>query len=126
VDTTLMAPPKEQKHFEAVVAIGDPPTMVREGDTQGAAVTGVHGIGVSTPRAAEVAAATVGLASELHIPKGRMFTNGLVSRMLATGRDEERTRLTGRTFSTDGATPKLHLSMLPVTRGFATRSSIRP
>jgi len=120
VDTTLMAPPKEQKHFEDVVAMGEPPTMVREGDIQGAAVTGVHGIGVSTPSAAEVAAATVGFASEVHIPKGRMLTNGLVSMMFATGNDELSTRLMGKTFSTEGATPKLHLSMLPVTKGLAT------
>lgn len=120
VETTLMAPPKEQKHFEDVVAIGEPPTIVREGEIHGAAVTGVQGIGVSTPRAAEVAAATVGFASEVHMPKGRMLTNGLVSMMFATGNDELSTRLMGKTFSTEGATPKLHLSMLPVTKGLAT------
>lgn len=36
---------------------------------QGAAITGTHGIGVSTPIAAEVAADTVGLAMDRHIPK---------------------------------------------------------
>ena len=36
----------------------------------------MQGIGVSTPRAAAVAAATVGFAIELHIPNGMMFTIG--------------------------------------------------
>jgi hypothetical protein len=39
-------------------------------------VTGIHGIGVNTPKAAVVAAATVGLANELHIAKGRIFKKG--------------------------------------------------
>jgi hypothetical protein len=36
-------------------------------------ITGTHGIGVSTPIAAEVAEATVGLAIERHIPKVGML-----------------------------------------------------
>jgi hypothetical protein len=44
--------------------------------TQGATVAGMHGIGVSTPRAAAVAAATVGLARLEHKPNGRTFTKG--------------------------------------------------
>jgi hypothetical protein len=44
--------------------------------TQGAAVAGIQGIGVNTPIAAAVAAATVGLAGELHTPKGSMFSIG--------------------------------------------------
>jgi hypothetical protein len=39
-------------------------------------VTGMHGIGVSTPNAAAVAAATMGLARQLHMPNGMMFTMG--------------------------------------------------
>ena len=34
---------------------------------------GIHGWGVSTPSAAAVAAATAGLANDVHIPKGPMF-----------------------------------------------------
>ena len=37
--------------------------------TQGAAQTGVHGMGVNAPRAAAVAAATAGLAILEHMPK---------------------------------------------------------
>ena len=40
-------------------------------------VIGMQGMGVSTPRAAEVAAATCGLASDMHIPNGAIFTMGL-------------------------------------------------
>jgi hypothetical protein len=39
----------------------------------GAAITGIHGIGVNTPMAAEVADATVGLAIDWHIPKVEML-----------------------------------------------------
>jgi hypothetical protein len=42
----------------------------------GAGVTGMQGIGVNTPRAAVVAAATVGFAMEEQVPKGEMFTMG--------------------------------------------------
>jgi hypothetical protein len=42
----------------------------------GATVTGKQGMGVRTPIAAAVADATVGLAIDEHMPKGRMFTMG--------------------------------------------------
>jgi hypothetical protein len=45
--------------------------------TQGAGITGRQGMGVSTPRAAAVAAATAGFAIELHIANGMMFTIGM-------------------------------------------------
>ena len=45
--------------------------------TQGAGVFGMHGMGVSTPMAAAVAAATCGLAGLVHIPNGMMFIMGL-------------------------------------------------
>ncbi len=40
---------------------------------------GVQGWGVSTPRAAAVADATVGFASEVHMPKGPTFDMGAQS-----------------------------------------------
>jgi hypothetical protein len=52
--------------------------------TQGADVTGTHGIGVRTPRAADVADATVGLARLEHIPNGLMFAIGMWSMIVAT------------------------------------------
>lgn len=45
--------------------------------THGAGVLGTQGIGVSTPDAADVAEATVGLASDEQTPKGGMFVIGL-------------------------------------------------
>lgn len=42
----------------------------------GVSVTGKHGIGVNAPSAAAVAAATWGLATELHIPNAGIFTSG--------------------------------------------------
>ena len=42
----------------------------------GAAVAGRQGIGVRTPSAAAVAAATIGLAGLEHMPNGATFTIG--------------------------------------------------
>jgi hypothetical protein len=73
----LIEPPKEQMAFEELFKAGMLPIKtVGAPGAQGAAVAGTQGIGVNTPQAAEVAEATVGFAIELHIPKGRMFTNG--------------------------------------------------
>jgi hypothetical protein len=44
--------------------------------TQGEAVAGIHGAGVGTPRAAEVAAATTGFDGVVHIPNGIIFFMG--------------------------------------------------
>jgi len=44
---------------------------------QGAEVTGIQGIGVNTPIAAAVAAATIGFTGLEHIPKGGIFTSGI-------------------------------------------------
>jgi hypothetical protein len=49
------------------------------GDT----ITGMQGIGVSTPIAAEVAEATVGFAIDRHIPNGIIFIIGAKSIILA-------------------------------------------
>jgi len=62
------------------------------------------------PKAAEVAAATCGLARLLHIPNGAMLTMGWLSMMLATGWSALVTRFTGRTVNVDGASPKVHIS----------------
>ena len=54
-----------------------PPTVtVGEPGAQGAATTGTQGIGVSTPSAAEVAAATVGFERLKHMPNGVMLVIG--------------------------------------------------
>ena len=80
----------------------------------GATVTGTQGMGVSTPIAAEVAAATSGLASEEHIANGGIFTMGLLSKMLATGTLLVITLFTGKTIKEDGAAPNEQVIMAPM------------
>ena len=69
----------------------------------------MQGIGVSTPKAAAVAAATVGLARDMHIAKGGMLVMGCISWMVAVGGPDAKVFLTGNTTSALGAAPKLHI-----------------
>src|SRR6187401_116677 len=52
----------------SVTAGIEPHRTLGEPGAHGATVAGMHGIGVSTPSAAAVAAATIGLASDVHNP----------------------------------------------------------
>src|SRR5213595_538418 len=61
----------------------------------------------ANPTVAAATAATVGLAGELHMPNGMMFSMGTWSMMLAAGGPSHSTLFFGRTTSDDGATPKL-------------------
>jgi hypothetical protein len=81
--------------------------------THGATVAGTHGMGVRTPSAAAVAAATVGFDGDEHMPNGMMFTNGLLSMMLASGVIVI-VRFCGSTTRLLGAAPKLHCSIAPI------------
>jgi len=75
---TEIEPAQLHMHLLLLVSTGIPPAViVAAPGIQGAAVAGIHGIGVSVPHAADVAAATVGFAKDLHIPKEGMFTMGL-------------------------------------------------
>lgn len=65
--------------------------MTGEPGDHGADITGIHGIGVSTPRAAAVADATAGFAGFEHNPNGIIFTNGLLSIIVAAGLEHELT-----------------------------------
>jgi len=105
-------PPHAQVHIEVLLRAGMPPIItVGEPGVQGM-VTGIHGIGVSTPRAAAVAAATVGLAMDMHMPNGGMLTIGAQSTMVAAG-EPAFVLLTGRTFSVEGAMPNVHIIIAP-------------
>ncbi|KVQ17130.1 hypothetical protein WK00_29155 [Burkholderia ubonensis] len=75
--TIVTTPPQVQLHVEMLSSDGWLPssTFCAPG-AHGVNVAGTHGIGESTPIAAAVADATVGLASELHMPNGRMLTIG--------------------------------------------------
>lgn len=81
---------------------------------QGATVTGMQGIGVSTPKAAAVAAATIGLEGELHMANGGIFTMGILSMMLAAGILLVITRFNGNTINEPGAAPKEQLIIAPI------------
>lgn len=72
---------------------------------------GMQGMGVSTPMAAEVADATVGLANDEHIPNEGMLTMGLKSMILAMGLLASITRFSGVTMSLQGVMPNEHWSV---------------
>ncbi len=115
-----ICPPQMHMHLEDFVINGAPPTSTRDEEIQGAGVTGMHGMGVSTPKAAAVADATTGFAIDRHKPKGVILISGLLSMMLPTGGPWPNTRLIGSTFSGAGVSPMLQRNKLPLTSGFDT------
>jgi len=76
----VITPPHAQLHMQVFVNAGAPLicTVGDPGD-QGDVVTGMHGCGVNTPIAADVAAATCGFDKVVHIPNGGMLTFGAKS-----------------------------------------------
>jgi hypothetical protein len=111
----VITPPKEHTQVEPATSAGLPPMVVRGAvGIQVPAIAGTHGIGVSTPSAAAVAAATVGLAMLEHIPNGAMLTIGIMSAIAAAGRPSMVTLLIGRTLRVVGARPKEHCNNAPV------------
>lgn len=81
---TEIEPPHVHMHVDALVSAGTPPTdTFGEPGVHGAAVAGMQGWGVSTPEAADVAAATCGLDGVMHIPNGMTFAIGMESTMRA-------------------------------------------
>jgi len=83
---TVMTPPHTQLQMEVLLSAGKlAMSTVGAPGVHGETVFGTHGMGVSTPEAAAVAEATVGLAGQLHMPKGMIFTMGLKSMILAAG-----------------------------------------
>jgi hypothetical protein len=78
--------------------------------THGFGVFGIHGVGVNTPAAAEVAAAVVGFAMLEHIPNGIIFTIGTWSMIFAANWYSVCTRCIGNTWNMLGAAPKVHVN----------------
>lgn len=114
----VMAPPQLHMHCEELFKAGLLPIItVGEPGAQGAAITGMQGIGVNTPSAAAVAAATIGLASDWHIPNGGMFSMGMLSKIVAAGLFSIMTIAWGITFRVLGATPNEHIIMPVLTTG---------
>jgi hypothetical protein len=91
-----------------------PINTVAEPGVHGAGVTGTQGCGVSTPRAAEVAAATAGLLTVVHMTKGITLVMGILSMILAAGILLLLTRLFGNTTNEEGAVPKEHVREAPM------------
>lgn len=127
-----MTPPHMQVHVEELFNAGIPPNItVAAPGAQGATVLGTQGIGVNTPSAAAVAEATVGLASDMHMPNGGMLATGLLSMILAAGAPIL-VLLVGRTLRALGATPKVHIIMQPevtksgIEKPFSFDGRIRP
>ncbi|MEY2420288.1 MAG: hypothetical protein QOI95_355 [Acidimicrobiaceae bacterium] len=107
-----MMPLQAQLHIDGDVSAGTfPMTVFAAPGFHGPAGTGMHGIGVSTPSAAAVAAATIGFEGLVHMPKGGMFIIGTMSLIVAAGFPSMSTRLAGSTLSVDGAMPKLQVNM---------------
>jgi hypothetical protein len=81
---------------------------VAEPGAQGAGVTGMQGMGVSTPCAAVVAAATWGFANDEHMPKGMILVIGILSMMVPADILPVLTLLLGKSTNVLGAAPKEH------------------
>lgn len=106
---TLMTPAHMQLSLDVLLSAGKLATItVGEPGAHGVAVAGMHGMGVNTPMAAVVAAATMGLLGLLHMPKGMMFNKGMWSMMLAAGWLPDITRFLGKTTNELGAMPHVH------------------
>ena len=71
--------------LESVNAAMPPTVAVAAPGDHGPTVTGVHGPGVRTPRAAVVRDAVMGLTRLLHSTNGVTLTNGIMSMMFAIG-----------------------------------------
>jgi hypothetical protein len=91
-----------------------PSSTVGAPGTQGATVAGMQGIGVSTPIAAAVAAATAGFAGDIHMPNGMILVIGMWSMILASGIWSVITRFVGKTTNELGAIPMVHIIMAPI------------
>jgi hypothetical protein len=111
-----MMPPHMQVQVEVLVSAGRPPTStVGEPGAHGVVTAGIHGCGVNTPSAAAVAAMTCGFAGLIHIAKGIMLTCGTESMTVATGCAAAVTPVVGATTSAEGAAPKAHCNIAPLT-----------
>jgi hypothetical protein len=101
--------------FEERTGPADSKTVGADG-IQGAAMAGMQGIGVRTPSAAAVAAATVGFAGLVHMPNGTILTIGAKSIIEAMSGPQAKTGgPLGKTVRGVGAIPKLHLQSAPQT-----------
>jgi hypothetical protein len=83
----------------------------------------MQGCGVRTPRAAVVAAATVGFDTVVHMPQGVSDDIGATSATVAAGLPDTMTAACDVTFNVPGDVPKLHMYVAPVTTAIAIKPS---
>jgi hypothetical protein len=74
----------------------------------------MHGIGVRTPKAAAVAAATIGFAGLIHIPNGSTLTIGAIAIIFAAGMQSVIVSDVGSTIRVEGAAPNGHIVRAPI------------
>ncbi len=104
----LITPANPHGAIDPASRAGGPPIVtVGQPGTQ-AEVTGVQGIGVNTPRAAAVAAATAGFAKLMHTPKGITSAKGIADVILPAGIEHPVVMAIGSTSNEDGAAPIVH------------------
>jgi hypothetical protein len=119
-----MTPAHMHLRVDVLSSVGmSPSNTVGAPGTHGATVMGMQGIGVRTPIAAAVAAATIGFAGDMHTPNGMMFTMGMLSMMLASGISLVKTMFVGKTTSELGAIPMVHIIIAPMQTCIAIRDS---
>jgi hypothetical protein len=112
----LTIPPQTHAHRHIRLRAGSVATSVfGDPGVQGVGKAGMQGMGVNVPRAAVVAAATAGLASDQQSPNGGTFAMGLWSPMFAVGRPRTVGRFPGGTRREEVAVPKLQLKVAPWT-----------
>jgi hypothetical protein len=70
-------------HLDELLRAGDFRKVTVDEPGAHATVTGIHGVGVSTPLAADVADAVVGFVRDEHIPNVGIFVTGIASLILA-------------------------------------------
>lgn len=109
-----MLPPKAHMSLQLSSSAGMFVMSCLPPGAHGATMTGTQGMGVSTPIAAAVAEATVGFASDVHMPNGIMLANGTKSMMVALGLFWIMGLNGTVTISVEGICPNVHLSIAPM------------
>jgi hypothetical protein len=79
----------------------------------------MQGCGVRTPKAAAVAAATVGFDTVVHMPQGVTEDMGATSVTVAAGLPDIITAACDVTFNVPGDVPNTHMYVAPVTTAIA-------
>jgi hypothetical protein len=110
-EPTVITPPQLQLHCDESSSAGTPPIVTFDDPGDHGLSTGTHGWGVSTPDAALVAAATCGLASDVHSANGGTL---LGATSVTTPAAAVASTSTPEAANVDGAVPNEHCNAAPV------------